>query len=56
MDLPKLCQCGNPVEYSNEDRCEDCFVKGTMRYHGHSQRVKALPWLKGETDEKVQSR
>jgi len=51
MDLPKLCSCGNVVKFSNEDKCEDCFCTHTLRYHGRSQRVKALPWLKGETDE-----
>jgi hypothetical protein len=56
MDLPKLCMCGNPVEYSNEDRCEDCFVTGTMRYHGRSQRVKSVPWLEGEDEVQVQDR
>lgn len=36
-----LCdQCGkNQVRFSNETRCEDCFVNDTVKYDGRSNAV-----------------
>ncbi len=47
----RLCLCGKLVRYSNEDRCEDCFIEDTLRYSGKSERVESLPWLEGDDDE-----
>jgi len=51
VDLPKLCECGNPIKFSNEDCCDVCFSLKADRYHGRSQRVKSYRWLEGEKDE-----
>jgi hypothetical protein len=56
MKLLKLCACGNLIEFSNEDSCEDCFANTTERHHGRSQRVKSYPWLEGDTNEQDQDR
>lgn len=50
MELLKLCACGNLIEFSNEDCCEDCFAQKSEQYHGRSQRVKPLPWLEDEDE------
>ncbi len=47
MEIPKLCVCGNPIKFSNEDCCENCFSLRADRLHGRSQRIKHYPWLKG---------
>jgi hypothetical protein len=36
---PQLCRCGNVIRYSNDDRCEDCWVSDQQRWSGKSQRV-----------------
>lgn len=56
MELPKLCLCGNPIQFSNEDSCEMCFSLRADRLHGRSQRVKSLPWLEGENNGENQNR
>ncbi len=43
LTLPVWCKCGAIVTYSNEDRCEDCFVNDTVRYHGRSKQI-AVPF------------
>jgi hypothetical protein len=48
MDLPKFCACGEEIKYSNESRCESCFVEDTVRYHGRAQRVKSYAYLEGD--------
>jgi RNA polymerase sigma factor (sigma-70 family) len=35
----KWCACGQPVRFSNEIRCEDCWAVDQQRYHGISQRA-----------------
>lgn len=39
MTLPRLCVCGQPIQFSNEDRCEDCFAADSERYDGRSRHV-----------------
>jgi RNA polymerase sigma factor (sigma-70 family) len=34
------CACGEPVKFSNEDRCCNCWALDQQRYHGRSQRIK----------------
>jgi hypothetical protein len=48
MDLPKYCVCGNEIKYSNEARCEECYVEDTVRWHGRAQRVVSYPYLESE--------
>lgn len=47
--LPIWCKCGNIVTYSNEERCEDCFVNDTIRYHGRSKHID-VPFLSARED------
>lgn len=37
--IPVVCECGKLVQFTNEHRCEDCFVNDTVRYHGMDQSV-----------------
>jgi RNA polymerase sigma factor (sigma-70 family) len=34
------CECGQPVKFTNENRCEDCYALAQQKYHGRSQRIK----------------
>lgn len=43
LHFPTVCVCGNPIKFSNEERCEECFAFGAHNYHGRSQRVEYLP-------------
>lgn len=39
--LPLFCRCGNPVRFSNDNRCEDCWTNDQAKYKvGVPTRVK----------------
>jgi len=56
MKLLKLCACGNLIEFSNEDCCENCFAHKSERLHGRSQRVKSYPWMEEQHNGQDQDR
>lgn len=45
IPLPVFCACGKIVRFAHETRCEDCYARDQMRFHGHSRRVK-VHWAK----------
>lgn len=56
MELPRVCDCGELIRYSNEECCEDCFAMKADTLHGISQRVKSLPWLEPEDEDQTRRR